>query len=45
MARTSAFTGGESFAPGSRIMFDSLDFLTTATIHGGAFDFTHSPMW
>jgi hypothetical protein len=31
MARTSAFTGGKSFAPGSRIMFGSLDFLATVT--------------
>jgi hypothetical protein len=45
MARTSAFTGGDSFALGSRITFGSLDFLTTATIHGGTLDFTHSPMW
>jgi hypothetical protein len=30
MAHSSALNGGENFAPGSHIMFDSLDFLSTA---------------
>jgi hypothetical protein len=31
MAQTSALTGGETFAPGSHILFVSLNFLTTTT--------------
>jgi hypothetical protein len=31
MARSSAFIGGEAFAPRSHVMFGSLDFLATAT--------------
>lgn len=31
MAQSSAFTDGETFAPGSHTMFDSLDFLAYAT--------------
>jgi hypothetical protein len=31
MAHTSTFASGETFAPGSHIMFNTLDFLATAT--------------
>jgi hypothetical protein len=31
MAQSSAFIGGKTFAPGSRIVFGSLDFLATTT--------------
>ena len=31
MAHTSTFASSETFTPGSHIMFDTLDFLATAT--------------